>query len=184
MKANLQPVMIVCCNFDDAIAHKLLGESYAHHKGKSLWEATGTACTVKYRRPKLYEFLLGPNAKWRDSLSTSWLNNIGMPNVATPHKPAFTDESNRGRKEGVPMLVVSRKVGERIMIGSNITLTILEIRGGSIKLGCEAPADVPILREEVARKQRNGVDARGKLGAALRCGPAVIGSAISSSSFG
>lgn len=82
------------------------------------------------------------------------------------------------------MLVASRKVGERIMIGSNITLTILEIRGGSIKLGCEAPADVPILREEVARKQRNGGDARGKLGAALHCVPAVIDAALSSSSFG
>jgi carbon storage regulator len=50
------------------------------------------------------------------------------------------------------MLVLSRKVGERMMIGPNIVVTVLEIRGNVVKLGCEAPMDVPIHREEVSRR--------------------------------
>ena len=50
------------------------------------------------------------------------------------------------------MLVLSRKAGERIVIGPNIVVTILEVRGSIVKLGCEAPASVPIHREEVARR--------------------------------
>ena len=50
------------------------------------------------------------------------------------------------------MLVLSRKVGERLVIGPNIVLTVLEIRGNVVKLGCEAPLSVSIHREEVARR--------------------------------
>ena len=50
------------------------------------------------------------------------------------------------------MLVLSRKVGERIQIGSLITLTVLEIRGGKIRLGFDAPGEVPIHREEVFQR--------------------------------
>ena len=50
------------------------------------------------------------------------------------------------------MLVLSRKVGERIVIGPNIVVTVLEVRGNVVKLGCEAPASVPIHREEVAHR--------------------------------
>jgi carbon storage regulator len=48
------------------------------------------------------------------------------------------------------MLVLSRKKGERLMIGSGIVLTVLEVRGTSVRLGIEAPGDVPILREELS----------------------------------
>lgn len=50
------------------------------------------------------------------------------------------------------MLVLSRKVGERIVIGPNIIVTVLEVRGGGVKLGCVAPANVPIHREEISRR--------------------------------
>ncbi|HVX12760.1 MAG TPA: carbon storage regulator [Pirellulales bacterium] len=50
------------------------------------------------------------------------------------------------------MLVLSRKAGERIVIGSNIVVEVLEVRGNIVKLGCVAPADVPIHRDEVARR--------------------------------
>jgi len=48
------------------------------------------------------------------------------------------------------MLVLSRKVGERLLIGETIVLTILEARGQRIRLGIEAPPEVPIWREEVS----------------------------------
>jgi carbon storage regulator len=47
------------------------------------------------------------------------------------------------------MLVLSRRVGERIVIDERITVTVLEIRGGRIRLGVEAPKEVPVWREEV-----------------------------------
>ena len=48
------------------------------------------------------------------------------------------------------MLVLSRKVEERIQIGVAIEITILEIRRGHVKLGITAPRDVPVRRAELA----------------------------------
>jgi carbon storage regulator len=50
------------------------------------------------------------------------------------------------------MLVLSRKRGESIIIGSDIEVTIVEIRGDKVKLGLVGPSDVPIHREEVFRR--------------------------------
>jgi carbon storage regulator len=48
-----------------------------------------------------------------------------------------------------PMLVLSRKKDEKIVIGDNITLMVIEIRGDKVRLGIEAPRDVTVHREEV-----------------------------------
>ena len=48
------------------------------------------------------------------------------------------------------MLVVSRKVGEKIVIGENIVVTVVEIDRGKIRLGIEAPKNVPVYRQEIA----------------------------------
>jgi len=50
------------------------------------------------------------------------------------------------------MLVLSRKRGEAIVIGDGVTLTVLEVHGGRVKLGFDGPAEVPIHREEVRRR--------------------------------
>lgn len=47
------------------------------------------------------------------------------------------------------MLVLTRKVGERIVIGDSIVLTVVRIQGDKIRLGIDAPQDVGIHREEV-----------------------------------
>lgn len=47
------------------------------------------------------------------------------------------------------MLALSRKQGESIMIGSDIEVTVLEIKGEQIKLGVSAPKSVPIYRKEI-----------------------------------
>jgi carbon storage regulator len=49
------------------------------------------------------------------------------------------------------MLVLSRKIGERIEIGGGITLTVLRIHGQTVRLGIDAPSDVTVLRQELAR---------------------------------
>ena len=50
------------------------------------------------------------------------------------------------------MLVLSRKKNESIVIGENITITVMEIRGDKVRLGIEAPKDVPVHRQEVFEK--------------------------------
>lgn len=47
------------------------------------------------------------------------------------------------------MLALSRKVNESIIIGNDIQITILEIKGEQIKIGITAPKSVPVYREEV-----------------------------------
>jgi carbon storage regulator len=47
------------------------------------------------------------------------------------------------------MLVLSRHKNEKIIINKNITITVVEIRGDKVRLGIEAPKDVPVDREEV-----------------------------------
>ena len=46
------------------------------------------------------------------------------------------------------MLVLSRRVGERLVIDAKITFTVIEVRGGQIRLGIEAPKEIPVRREE------------------------------------
>ena len=47
------------------------------------------------------------------------------------------------------MLVLSRKKNESIIINDNITVTVIEIRGDKVRLGIEAPKEIPIHRSEV-----------------------------------
>jgi carbon storage regulator len=47
------------------------------------------------------------------------------------------------------MLVLSRKLGERICIGENIFITVVDIDRGKIRLGIDAPRDIPISRQEL-----------------------------------
>lgn len=47
------------------------------------------------------------------------------------------------------MLVLSRKLGEKIVIGDNISITIIDIDRGKVRLGIEAPRSVPVYRQEL-----------------------------------
>ncbi|WP_425058504.1 Translational regulator CsrA [Sporomusa carbonis] len=47
------------------------------------------------------------------------------------------------------MLALTRKSGERIVIGDNIVLTVVDIKGDSVRLGIEAPKEVKIYRGEI-----------------------------------
>lgn len=47
------------------------------------------------------------------------------------------------------MLILTRKVGESIMIGDSVEVKVLGLRGGQIKIGIEAPKDLKVHREEI-----------------------------------
>ena len=50
------------------------------------------------------------------------------------------------------MLALSRKVGESIIVGKDVKISILEIKGEQIKIGIEAPKNVTIYREEIFKQ--------------------------------
>lgn len=51
------------------------------------------------------------------------------------------------------MLVLSRKSGERILIGDNIAITIVRISSGSVRVGIEAPRDMAIARDDCSEQE-------------------------------
>jgi carbon storage regulator len=52
------------------------------------------------------------------------------------------------------MLVLSRKLGERIMIGDRIVVTLLKLSTGQVRLGIEAHREIPVFREEIDPRPR------------------------------
>jgi carbon storage regulator len=52
------------------------------------------------------------------------------------------------------MLILTRKLGERITIGDDISVTLLEIKGSQVRLGIEAPKGIGIYRQEVYERIR------------------------------
>lgn len=50
------------------------------------------------------------------------------------------------------MLVLSRRVGESVMVGDDVVLTVLEVRGDVVRVGITAPREVKVHREEVFRE--------------------------------
>ena len=65
------------------------------------------------------------------------------------------------------MLVLSRKVGQRILIGDNITVTVVRVGQGGVRIGVEAPDDLEIVREELklAAAKREEKARQSRLGA-------------------
>jgi carbon storage regulator len=55
----------------------------------------------------------------------------------------------RGPRHGNAMLYLTRKVGESVIINDNVEVTVIEVRGKSIKLGFTFPPDVSVLRREI-----------------------------------
>jgi carbon storage regulator len=57
-------------------------------------------------------------------------------------------------KEFTLVLVVSRKVGERILIGDQITVTVIKVGSGGVRIGIQAPRELAVVREELAELVR------------------------------
>ena len=61
------------------------------------------------------------------------------------------------------MLILTRRIGESIMIGDNIEITILGVKGGQVRLGTVAPKEISVHRDEIyqriqAEKQNEATD--------------------------
>lgn len=60
------------------------------------------------------------------------------------------------------MLILSRKLNESVIVGNSIRITVVELSGGGVRLGFEAPSEISIYREEIhieiARANRAAAD--------------------------
>ena len=52
------------------------------------------------------------------------------------------------------MLILTRRIGEAVMIGDEVTVTVLRVKGNQVRLGVNAPKSVSVQREEIFRKPR------------------------------
>ena len=50
------------------------------------------------------------------------------------------------------MLILTRKVGESVLIGDDISISVLSVRGNQVKLGVQAPKEVSVHREEIYQR--------------------------------
>lgn len=60
------------------------------------------------------------------------------------------------------MLILTRRVGETLMVGDDVTVTVLGVKGNQVRIGVNAPKDVAVHREEIyerIRKENEGGEA-------------------------
>ena len=57
------------------------------------------------------------------------------------------------------MLILTRRVGETLVVGDDVTVTVLGVRGNQVRLGVNAPKDVAVHREEIYQRIQNEKDA-------------------------
>lgn len=53
------------------------------------------------------------------------------------------------------MLILTRRIGEKLMIGEDVTITIMAAKGNQIRIGIEAPRDIQVHREEIFQRILN-----------------------------
>ena len=59
------------------------------------------------------------------------------------------------------MLILTRRVGETVMIGNDVTVTVLGVKGNQVRIGINAPKNVPVHREEIyerIKREQEGLD--------------------------
>jgi carbon storage regulator len=62
------------------------------------------------------------------------------------------------------VLILTRRVGEKVMIGDDVSVTVLRVKGNQVRLGVEAPKSVSVQREEIFNRMKNEAEGHGESG--------------------
>jgi carbon storage regulator len=65
------------------------------------------------------------------------------------------------------MLILTRRVGETVMIGNEVTVTVLGVKGNQVRIGVNAPKDVAVHREEIYERIKREEDQDSRSGASV-----------------
>jgi carbon storage regulator len=65
------------------------------------------------------------------------------------------------------MLILTRRVGETVMIGNDVTVTVLGVKGNQVRIGVNAPKDVAVHREEIYERIKREEDPEGRPAATI-----------------
>src|SRR5829696_1981387 len=94
-----------------------------------------------------------------DSVDCSWLVDYGRHAI----------EARLSGREAAPLLVLTRKSNQSVMIGDDIEVTVLSIIGEKVRIGIQAPREIPVFRKEVYLEiQQENVAARAEVDDALK----------------
>jgi len=63
------------------------------------------------------------------------------------------------------MLILTRRVGETVMIGNEVTVTVLGVKGNQVRIGVNAPKDVAVHREEIYERIKREQEQDPRMGA-------------------
>ena len=56
------------------------------------------------------------------------------------------------------MLILSRRVGESVLIGKDVSITVLRVKGDQVRLGVQAPKEIAVQRDDLLERKQTDVD--------------------------